>query len=155
MVSINLIITLIKWVLICAVDVEMTHFIFISVTLMVKSDFFTRLWLFGVFSATFMILNSRQFFSVLYVVFLARPSVFSFLSFWFVIIAWRVLLSAFYILLFIIKSTFSFLFSTSFTFASKMNYSIKLIVSSSYLFITLLTFGFLVMLFIFYFMNFQ
>ena len=64
-----------------------------------------------------MILNSIEFLSVLYVVFSS-----------FVIINWRVLLSAFYIFLFTIGLFFGILLSTSFTFASKMDYFTKSLV---------------------------
>lgn len=43
----NLIITLLKWVLICFLHLDLTHFFFISATLEIKSDFFTSFWVQG------------------------------------------------------------------------------------------------------------
>ena len=77
----------------------------------------------------FMILNSREFLLVLYVAFLTISSFVSFLPLCFVIIDWIILLSEFYILLFTIRLAFGILFKTSFTFASKMVYFAKSLVS--------------------------
>ena len=97
-----------------------TFFCIFQCHLMVNSDFFTRLWVFGILPSAFMILNSRELFWVFYVVF-SRSLVLNFLPSNFVIIDWRVLLAAFYILLFTIRWAFGVLFSTSFNFASKMD----------------------------------
>ena len=127
----DLVISLLKWMLICTVHLDLTHFFFISGTLDVKSDFITRLWVSGISPSTLMILNYREFLSVLYVVFFTRPSILSFLPLIFVIIDWTVPLSAFYILIFTIKLAFGILFITSSTFVSKLDYFTKLLVSSS------------------------
>lgn len=95
-----------------------------------------------------MILNSWEFLSVLYVVFFTRSSGHSFLSSSFVSIDWRVLSSAFYILLVTIRLAFGILFSASFSFASKMVYSIKSLVSNSCFFIKLLAFVFFILNFL-------
>ena len=98
---------------------------------------------FRILPSTFMILNCRKFLSVLYVVFFTRSPVLCFLPSSFVIIDWKVLLSTFYILLFTTKLALGILFSTSFNFSSKMDYFITSFVSSSYVLIELLAFGFL------------
>ena len=123
----DLIISLLKWVLICAARLDLTHFFFILPTLKVKSDFITRIS--GTLPSMFMIMNSREFLSVLHVVFLNISLVLSFLTLWFVIKHWIVLLPAFYILILLIRLAFGILFKKSFTFASKMDYFNKSFVS--------------------------